>query len=98
MTSTRQVTTGKIVLQVVDLKTGASLPVNKSGEICMRSLGVMKGYIGMEEETTATIDADGWIHTGDVGYHDDSGKVYIVDRIKEIIKVSGMQVRQLNPL
>ncbi|KAK6628520.1 hypothetical protein RUM43_002335 [Polyplax serrata] len=79
-------------IMVVDLKTGASLPVNKSGEICMRSLGVMKGYIGMEEETTATIDADGWIHTGDVGYYDDSGKVYIVDRIKEIIKVSGMQV------
>ncbi|KAL0350810.1 UNVERIFIED_CONTAM: 4-coumarate--CoA ligase-like 1 [Sesamum radiatum] len=50
------------------------------------------GYYKNEHETTLTIDKDGWLHTGDIGYIDDDGDVFIVDRIKELIKYKGFQV------
>lgn len=52
----------------------------------------MKGYYNDEKSTRATIDKDGWLHTGDVGYYDEEGYFYIVDRIKELIKYKGYQV------
>lgn len=52
----------------------------------------MKGYYNDEKSTKATIDKDGWLHTGDVGYYDEDGYFYIVDRIKELIKYKGYQV------
>lgn len=52
----------------------------------------MKGYYNDEKSTRATIDKDGWLHTGDVGYYDEDGYFYIVDRIKELIKYKGYQV------
>lgn len=55
------------------------------------------GYYKNEYETALTIDKDGWLHTGDVGYIDDDGDVFIVDRIKEIIKYKGFQVRTVQP-
>lgn len=56
------------------------------------------GYYKNEEETSRTIDKDGWLHTGDVGYIDGDGDVFIVDRIKELIKYKGFQVRpQVQP-
>ena len=45
------------------------------------------------EETARTVDKDGWLHTGDIGYIDDDGDVFIVDRIKELIKYKGFQVK-----
>lgn len=51
------------------------------------------GYYNNEEETARTIDKDGWLHTGDIGYIDNDGDIFIVDRIKEIIKYKGFQVR-----
>ena len=52
----------------------------------------MKGYLNKPEDTAASIDPEGWYHTGDVGYVDEEGWFYIVDRTKELIKYKGMQV------
>lgn len=79
-------------MQIIDLKTGEPLEANKVGEICVNSLGVMKCYVGNEEETKNAIDSDGWYHTGDLGYYDELERLYIVDRIKEMVKVRNMQV------
>jgi 4-coumarate--CoA ligase len=50
------------------------------------------GYLNNPEATKNTIDADGWLHTGDVGFVDDDDEIFIVDRLKEIIKYRGFQV------
>jgi acyl-CoA synthetase (AMP-forming)/AMP-acid ligase II len=52
----------------------------------------MKGYIGNEAATKDTVDSNGWLHTGDVGYYDEEGFFYITDRKKELIKFKGLQV------
>ncbi|KAL1563176.1 4-coumarate--CoA ligase-like 1 [Salvia divinorum] len=79
-------------VKFVDPNTGRSLGKNAPGEICVRSKCVMKGYYKNEQETAITIDRDGWLHTGDIGYIDDDGDVFLVDRIKELIKFKGFQV------
>ncbi|CAN0858862.1 4-coumarate--CoA ligase-like 1 [Linum grandiflorum] len=79
-------------VKFIDPETGVSLPANSPGEICVRSKCVMMGYFNNEEETARTIDKEGWLHTGDIGYIDDDGDIFIVDRIKELIKYKGFQV------
>jgi len=78
--------------KIVDLETGVSLGPKKEGEVCVRGPQIMKGYLNRPEATAATIDAEGWLHTGDIGYADDAGHFYIVDRAKELIKYKGFQV------
>jgi acyl-CoA synthetase (AMP-forming)/AMP-acid ligase II len=78
--------------KLVDPGTGAELGPNQEGEVCVRGPQVMKGYLNNLEATARTIDTDGWLHTGDVGYADEDGHFYIVDRVKELIKYKGFQV------
>lgn len=78
--------------KVVDLETGAELGSGEEGELWVRGPQVMKGYLNRPEATAHTIDAEGWLHTGDIGYADAEGHFYIVDRAKELIKYKGFQV------
>ena len=68
------------------------LPVGEAGELCIKGPQVMKGYWQRPEETTKTIDTDGWLHTGDIARMDEQGFFYIVDRKKDMILVSGFNV------
>ncbi|CAN6884635.1 hypothetical protein Bca4012_073426 [Brassica carinata] len=79
-------------MKVVDTITGVSLPHNKPGEICIRGDQLMKGYLNDPQATAQTIDKDGWLHTGDIGFVDDDDEIFIVDRLKELIKFKGYQV------
>ena len=71
---------------------GSDLGPGESGELLFRGPQVMKGYFGRPSETAATVDEDGWLHTGDVGYVDERGYLFVVDRVKELIKYKGYQV------
>lgn len=79
-------------LKIVDPETGLCLGRNQPGEICIRGRQIMKGYLNNPDATAETVDKDGWLHTGDVGYVDDDDEIFIVDRLKELIKYKGFQV------
>jgi acyl-CoA synthetase (AMP-forming)/AMP-acid ligase II len=66
--------------------------IDTDGEVLIRGPQVMKGYLGRPEATADMIDADGWVHTGDIGRVDADGWLCIVDRVKELIKYKGYQV------
>lgn len=68
------------------------LPTGEAGELCIRGPQVMKGYWQRPDATADTIDADGWLHTGDVAVMNDKGFFKIVDRLKDMILVSGFNV------
>jgi len=70
---------------------GDSLPSGAIGEICLRTPAVMVEYWGMKEATQETL-ADGWLHTGDAGYLDEDGYVYVCDRLKDTVIVAGENV------
>ncbi|MFN4293894.1 MAG: long-chain-fatty-acid--CoA ligase [Thermoflexales bacterium] len=82
--------------KLVDLVTGADLPMDGNlemiGELCVRGPQVMKGYWNRPDETARAIDADGWLHTGDIARMDADGYFYIVDRKKDMINVGGLKV------
>jgi long-chain acyl-CoA synthetase len=71
---------------------GNMLPIGQSGEICVRGPQVMKGYWNRPEETAKVMLPDGWLRTGDIGRMDTRGFVYIEDRKKDMINVSGFNV------
>jgi acyl-CoA synthetase (AMP-forming)/AMP-acid ligase II len=77
---------------VIDPASGEAVDRGEIGEIWVRGPLNMQGYLGRPDATAITIDQDGWLHTGDVGYVDEDGDVFIVDRVKELIKYKGMQV------
>ena len=78
--------------KVMDAATGRELGPREQGELWTRGPQVMKGYLNRPEATAATIDLEGWLHTGDIGYADEDGRFFIVDRLKELIKFKGLQV------
>ncbi|KUF83332.1 4-coumarate--CoA ligase 2 [Phytophthora nicotianae] len=79
-------------LKVKDLETGEDLPANRTGELLFRTPTMMKGYYNNSEATRAAFTEDGFLRTGDLGYIDDDGYIFIVDRLKELIKYKGHQV------
>lgn len=79
-------------VRIVDLESGGALGVGERGEVWVRGPQVMAGYLNRPEATARTVDAEGWLHTGDVGYVDEDGCLYLVDRAKELIKYKGFQV------
>ncbi|MFB8245487.1 4-coumarate--CoA ligase family protein [Streptomyces sp. NPDC055952] len=90
-------TVGKLIagteMRIVSLDDPAQdLPAGASGEILIRGPQIMKGYLGRPDATAAMIDPDGWLHTGDVGHVDEQGWLFVVDRVKELIKYKGFQV------
>ena len=79
-------------LRVVDPESGADLGPGEPGELWVRGPQTMAGYLHRPDATAAMIDADGWLHTGDLVVVDEEGQLFIVDRLKELIKVSAFQV------
>jgi len=78
--------------KIVGVETRVELGPGEEGEVCIRGPQVMKGYLNQPEATADLIDDEGWLHTGDVGYADEDGALFIVDRLKELIKYKGRQV------
>lgn len=87
---------GKVIpnayCKVWDKEKKQNLGPSGVGEICFKGTMNMKGYYNNDQATEDSFDADGFYHTGDLGYYDNEGKLYIIDRIKELIKYKGYQV------
>ncbi|KAJ4955813.1 hypothetical protein NE237_012596 [Protea cynaroides] len=78
--------------KIVEVQTGKLLPPLKYGELCVRGPPIMQGYFKNQEATSIAINEEGWLHTGDLCFIDTCGLVYILDRIKELIKYKAYQV------
>jgi len=80
------------VCKIIDLESKKDLQPGEKGEVCIRGPQVMKGYLGQPAATAEMIDSQGWVQTGDIGYADEDGALFVVDRLKELIKYKGRQV------
>ncbi|XP_049836442.1 uncharacterized protein LOC126281486 [Schistocerca gregaria] len=78
--------------KVVHPESGELLGPNTEGELCFRSPMVTKGYYRRPQATAQALDADGWFHSGDIGYYDEDGFFFITDRLKDLIKYRGNHV------
>jgi len=81
-----------VEVKVVDPATGETVPRGRSGELCIRGYSVMLGYWNEPERTTKAIDADGWIHSGDLAVMDEDGFVAITGRIKDMVIRGGENI------
>jgi long-chain acyl-CoA synthetase len=79
------------VMRLVDPATGAPVPLGETGEVLVRGPQVFKCYHGQPGETAHAL-ADGWLHTGDLGRMDEDGYLYLVDRVKDMVNISGLKV------
>jgi acyl-CoA synthetase (AMP-forming)/AMP-acid ligase II len=82
----------QLEVKIADALTGAAVPIGTQGEICVRGYQNMRGYYEMPEESADTIDADGWLHMGDVGAMDDRGFLRVTGRVKDMILRGGMNL------
>ncbi|VVD69584.1 3-[(3aS,4S,7aS)-7a-methyl-1, 5-dioxo-octahydro-1H-inden-4-yl]propanoyl:CoA ligase [Pandoraea fibrosis] len=81
-----------VQIRIADINTGVSVPAGVTGEICIAGYVVMKGYYRMPDEDKKAIDAEGWLHTGDLGELDADGYLTYRGRLKEMIKPGGFNV------
>lgn len=81
-----------VEVKIVDHVTGKALSVGQEGELLVRGPAVMTGYVGDEEANATSFDSEGWLRTGDLCYIDQDGFLFVVDRLKELIKYKGYQV------
>jgi fatty-acyl-CoA synthase len=79
-------------VKVISTETGETVPVGETGEVCFRGYHVMLGYYGDEDATRKAIDADGWLHSGDLGAMDEDGYVRITGRLKDMIIRGGENI------
>jgi long-chain acyl-CoA synthetase len=79
-------------IKLINIETGEAVQTGEPGEILVRGPIVTRGYLNKPEATRETIDPDGWLHTGDVGVMDEEGYIQIVDRVKDMLIVSGYKV------
>jgi fatty-acyl-CoA synthase len=82
----------QVEVRIIDPETGEDCPVDVPGELCCRGYNIMKGYYGMPEATALAIDADGWLHSGDIGTVDADGYYRITGRIKDMIIRGGENI------
>lgn len=80
-----------VEIRIADPETGDPLPVGETGEILMKSDYLMSGYLRKDEATAAALK-DGWMHSGDAGYVDAHGYLYVADRVKDMIVTGGENV------
>ena len=78
--------------RIVDPDSRLDLGAGRTGELWIRGPQLMRGYRNCPEATALTIDADSWLHSGDLCYFDEDGYLYVIDRLKELIKYKGYQV------
>ncbi|WAQ94553.1 LOW QUALITY PROTEIN: LUCI-like protein [Mya arenaria] len=79
-------------MKIVDVETGKPVGPGQEGEIWIRGPQVCGGYLGLPEQTRELFTNDGWVKTGDIGYEDEDGYLFVVDRLKELIKYKAFQV------
>ncbi|XP_046737156.1 4-coumarate--CoA ligase 1-like [Diprion similis] len=79
-------------LKVVDPSTGQVQGPNKEGELWLKSSTMMNGYYNNPQATAKAMDEEGWMHSGDLGYYDEDGEIFVVDRLKELIKYRGYHI------
>ncbi|EOA40062.1 hypothetical protein CARUB_v10008755mg [Capsella rubella] len=84
--------TSDVEARIVDPNTGRVMGVNQTGELWLKGPSISKGYFRNEEATNETINGEGWLKTGDLCYIDEDGFLFVVDRLKELIKYKGYQV------
>jgi acyl-CoA synthetase (AMP-forming)/AMP-acid ligase II len=79
-------------IKIINPVSGLSQPPGELGEICLRGYSVMQGYYKKPEETARALDADGWLHSGDVGFLREDGCLRFLGRYKDMLKVGGENV------
>ncbi|XP_054922966.1 uncharacterized protein [Dermacentor andersoni] len=84
--------TPNVALKFVCLQTGCALGPHEHGEVTFRTASMMRGYYKLPRETAEIVDANGWCRTGDLAFYDESGRVHVVERLKEMIKCMDNQV------
>ncbi|XP_011872355.1 PREDICTED: 4-coumarate--CoA ligase 1-like [Vollenhovia emeryi] len=81
-----------VQIKIVHPESGKILGPNQSGEVCIKAPSIMTGYYKNPEATKNTIDKEGWMHSGDIGYVDDDGELFIIYRINDLIKYRNYQI------